>query len=78
MTDEENQKTENWINDRLGAPNLFNRQLLEDFLEFAIKELGYCKGSREEAEEAGYDRGWPDGFKEGQEAQRKKDAESRL
>jgi len=32
---------EDWINNRFGVPNTFNRQLLYDFLEFAEKELGY-------------------------------------
>ena len=34
-------KIDIWIEDRFGTPNTFNRQLLDNFIEFLEKELGY-------------------------------------
>ena len=34
-------KIDTWIEERFGTPNTFNRQLLDNFIEFLEKELGY-------------------------------------
>ena len=34
-------KIDTWIEERFGTKNTFNRQLLDNFIEFLEKELGY-------------------------------------
>ena len=34
-------KIDKWIENRFGTPNTFNRLLLDNFIEFLEKELGY-------------------------------------
>ena len=34
-------KIDTWIENRFGTKNTFNRQLLDNFIEFLEKELGY-------------------------------------
>ena len=36
-------KIDTWIENRFGTPNTFNRQLLDNFIEFLEKELGYVR-----------------------------------
>ena len=36
-------KIDTWIEERFGTPNTFNRQLLDNFIEFLEKELGYVR-----------------------------------
>ena len=36
-------KIDTWIKDRFGTTNTFNRQLLDNFIEFLEKELGYVR-----------------------------------
>ena len=36
-------KIDTWIENRFGAKNTFNRQLLDNFIEFLEKELGYVR-----------------------------------
>ena len=36
-------KIDTWIKERFGTPNTFNRQLLDNFIEFLEKELGYVR-----------------------------------
>ena len=36
-------KIDTWIDNRFGTKNTFNRQLLDNFIEFLEKELGYVR-----------------------------------
>ena len=36
-------KIDIWIKDRFGTPNTFHRQLLDNFIGFLEKELGYVR-----------------------------------
>ena len=36
-------KIDTWIENRFGTKNTFNRQLLDNFIEFLEKELGYVR-----------------------------------
>ena len=43
-------KIDTWIEDRFGTKNTFNRQLLDNFIEFLEKELGFAWKTDEEDE----------------------------
>ena len=43
-------KIDTWIENRFGTPNTFHRQLLDNFIEFLEKDLGYVRKDDEEDE----------------------------